>query len=196
MILVRALARLVTFLLLLALAVAGLAAAVFSIRGGDRPLSLPALADNLRLPELRDTVGDYLGQLEVAGNVALISLLAGLGAVVLGLLLLLGALRRGRERLVIVDRTGGGVLAARRRALGQLAVALAEQVRGVAAAKVRVRTSRRGRGKLRLTVTHPRDSSPGEVRGAATEALQPLSGGFGVKTKVKPRTGESGQRVQ
>jgi len=195
-ILVRALARLVTFLLLLALAVAGLAVAVFSIRGGDRPLSLPALADNARLPQLRDTVGDYLGQLEGAGNVALISLLCGLGAILLGLLLLIGALRGGRERLVIVDRTGGGVLAARRRALGQMAVALAEQVRGVVAAKVRVRTSRRGRGKVRLTVTHPRDNAPAEVKRAATDALQPLTGGFGVKAKVQPKLGESGQRVQ
>ncbi len=196
MILLRALARLVTFLLLLALALAGLAAAIFSIRGGDKPLSLPALADNLRLPQLRDTVGDYLTQLETPGNVALISLLCGLGAILLGLLLLLGALRGARERLVIVDRTGGGVLAARRRALGQMAVALAEQVRGVAAAKVRVRTSRRGGGKVRVTVTHPRDSAPAEVRRATTDALQPLTGGFGVKAKVQAKLGESGQRVQ
>ena len=196
MILIRALARLVTFLLLLALALAGLAVAVFSIRGGDRPLSLPALADNVRLPQLRNTVGDYLGQLEGPGNIALISLLAGLAAILLGLLLLLGALRGSRERLVIVDRTGGGVLAARRRALGQMAVGLAEQARGVVGAKARVRTSRRGRGKLRLTVTHPRDSAPAEVRGATTDALQPLSSGFGVKSKVRSKLGDAGQRVQ
>jgi len=52
--LLRALARLVGFVLLLALAVAGLAAAIFSISGGDGTLSLPGLVELARLDDLSD----------------------------------------------------------------------------------------------------------------------------------------------
>ncbi len=130
MILLRALARLITFVLLLALAVTGLVVAIFSIRGEDRPLSIPALAENLRLHDLRETVGDFLDQLEAPGDIALLSALCGLGALLLGLMLLAGALSSRKERLMVLEREGGTTLAARRRPLGQVAAALVEQANG------------------------------------------------------------------
>lgn len=197
MILLRALARLVTFLLLLALSITGLAVAIFSIRGDDRPLSLPALADNVRLPQLRDTVGDFFAQLEAPGNVALLSLLAGAAAVLLGVLLLVGALSSRKERLVVLERNEAGTLAARRRPLGQVAAALAEQARGVVTTSVKVRTRRRGRGgRVEVTALHPRDASPDEVRSAAGESLASLTGPFGLRSRIRPQLGERGARVQ
>ena len=197
MILLRALARLTTFLLMVVLSVVGLAVAVFSVRGDERPLSLPALADNVRLPSLRDTVGDFLGQLEGPGNVALMSLLGGIAAVALGILLLIGALSSRRERLVLLQRGAEGTVAARRRPLGQVAAALAEQARGVVTTSVKVRTNRRGRGgRVEIVALHPRDQSADEVRGAATESLSSLTGPFGLRSRVRPRYGEKGARVQ
>ena len=100
MIALRALARVVSFLLLAALALVGLAAAVSCIGSGDGTLSLPWLADQARLPELRDEVGGWLDRLEADGPVAWRSALGGLAAMLLGLLLLAGAarLRRGRQQ--------------------------------------------------------------------------------------------------
>ena len=62
MIMIRALGRLLTLLLLVALALAGLTVAIFSIGSDDSTVSLPALAGYLRLPELSDTVGGWLEQ--------------------------------------------------------------------------------------------------------------------------------------
>jgi len=92
--LLRALARLVTFLLLLALAIVGLAVAV---------LGLSWLAELVGLPTLEKEAGRLLGAVEADGSVAVVSALSGLGAMVLGVLLLIGALTPRRERLVVLD---------------------------------------------------------------------------------------------
>lgn len=195
----RALTRAVTFLLLLVLAAAGLAAAVFSTMGDNDTFSLPRLARHLHLPELRGVVGDYLGALEASGHTAWISVAAGAGAVLLGLALLAGALAPRRERLVVLDEDSDGArLAVGRRPLSQIAAVLADQQRGVTQTKARVRPRRLGRrGLLHVSVFHPRNQVSEQVAARVSEAVGQLGEAFGLKTSVRARRGERGRaRVQ
>lgn len=186
MLLLQALARLVTFLLLVALALAGLALAVFSIGGGEATISLPGLAELIRLDILRDSVGDLLANVEDGGSIETVSALAGLGAVALGCLLLLGAFGSRRERLVTLPHDGDGELAARRRPLGHMAVALADQVRDATPTKVRVRASRRGPGgRMDVAVDHPKTAEGVADRTAGS--LEPLTKPFNLKANVRAR---------
>jgi len=196
MILLRALLRLVTFVLLVVLAVAGLAAAVFSIQGGTGGLSLPKLAEYARLPAVRDRTGDLLSAVEASGGVARYSLLAGALAVLLGLLLLIAALVPRRERLVELERGDDGTLNARRRPLAQAARALVEPARGVTEAKVRARARRRGGGTLRVRALRTRPAQDAAIRASIAERLQPLTQPFKLKTTVRVREADRGARVQ
>lgn len=93
----RLAARLVGFLLLVALAVAGLALAIFTIDGGIDGLSLPHLAELLGMPSFRDSVGGLLDDLEASG-VDGKPLLGGIGAILVGVLLLVGVFADRPER--------------------------------------------------------------------------------------------------
>jgi hypothetical protein len=195
--LLRALARLVALVLFVVLALAGLTAAVFTIQGGDRPLSLPGLAQHIRLSEVRENVGDYLDRLEEDGSLARKSALAGAGAVAAGVLLLLGILSPRRKRVVVFDDGGNGRLAARRRKLAEAAEALAGQVRGVTDAKADVRpSSRLRRGRLRVKVAHGRNQRQGEIRERVLSAVSPLVEASGLKPRVEAKVGERGARVE
>lgn len=195
--LLRAIARLVTFVLLVVLAACGLAIAVFSI-GGSRTgdFNLPGLARLVHLGDLRDQVGELLHDLTGPGPVAGITALCGLAAVALGLLLLVGALWPRRERLVILQRSEEGTLAARRRVLARVAGALAEQTRGVTAIKVRVRPGRRRGGRLAVRADHSRTQQPQDVRQRTQLALAPLTEPFGLRARITPRLGQRSRRVE
>ena len=181
MVLLQTLVRLISFALLVVLALAGLAAAVFAVVG------LTQLGDLAALDSFRDTVGGFLRALEADGPTAVVAALAGLGGLLLGLLLLAGILIPRRERLVTLERSPEGVLAARRRTLGQVAGALAEQTRGVTEAKARVRPRRRGGGTVRLRATRTRPSDSKQVKDAVGEQLRSLTGPFALKAKVAVR---------
>lgn len=192
----RALARLVTFLLLVALALAGLATAVFSLGSGSGDFSLPGLARLLHLPDLRDQVGTLLGSVEASGSPAAVTALSSTGAVVLALVLLAGALWPRRERLVVLERGSEGTLSSRRRALSRMAAALVEQTRGVTAAKVRVLPARRRGGLLLVRAYHSRAQQPQELRDRTRQALEPLTAPFPLRARVRPRLGTRGRRVE
>ena len=188
--LARALVRLVSFVLLVVLALAGLALAIFCIGTGTTGPSLGGLASVLSLASLRDTVGAWLEQLEADGSVAVVAAGCGLAAMLLGLLLLAGVLVPRRERLVNLSRSDGGVLAARRRPLSRAAAALVEQVRGVTAARVRVRPRRRAGGRLTVRASRTRAADPGQLQGAVREQLRDLAEPFKLKPRVAvPRRG-------
>jgi hypothetical protein len=195
--LLRAIVRLVTFVLLVVLAVSGLAIAVFSI-GGSRTgdFNLPGLARLVHLSDLRDQVGELLHDLEGPGSVAGITALCGLAALALGLLLLVGALWPRRERLVILQRSEGGTLAARRRVLGRVAGTLVEQTRGVTATKVKVRPGRQRGGRLAVRADHSRTQQSQDVRQRTQLALAPLTEAFGLRARITPRLGQQGRRVE
>ncbi len=180
----RVLVRLVGFLALAALAVAGIVLAVFCIGTGTGGPSLGRLARLLHLASLRATVGHWLGQLEASGSVAVIAGLCGLGAVLLGLLLLAGIFVPRRERLVTLAQGEHGTLAARRRPLAQVAAALVEQVRGVTQARVRVRPLRRPGGRLAVRASRTRPSDPRQVQSAVRDQLRGLTEPFKLKARV------------
>jgi hypothetical protein len=192
--LARALVRLVSFLLLTILAVAGIVLAVFCIGTGTSGPSLGHLASILHLTTVRDTVGHWLGQLQSSGSVAVLAGLCGLGAILLGLLLFAGLLVPRRERLVTLVSDGEGALAARRRPLAQAAQTLVEQVRGVTEARARVHPRRRTGGRLRVRASRTRTTDAGQVRGAVTEQLSELTDPFALTARVEVT--RRGARVQ
>ena len=192
--LARALVRVVTVLLLVLLAFAGLALAIFCIGTGTSGPSLGGLAGMLNLDEVRDDVGGWLARLEAPGSVAVIALLCGLGAMLLGLFLLAGLLVPRRERLVTLTSDARGTLAARRRALGQAAAALVEQTRGVTRARVRVRPRRRTGGRLTVRAERVRPADPRELQGQALEKLRGLTDPFKLKARVE--VARRGARVE
>jgi len=193
----RTLAGLIGFLLLVILALAGLAAAVFSLQGGEETLSYHNLAHLLHLDDLDAELGAWLSALEADGPTAAIAALAGAGAVVLGIALLVGALVPTRERLIILRRDQRGDVAARRRAVGQAAAALAEQSRDVMSAKAKVRPRRRGAGgNLRVTANHARTVGNREVAAAVRERLDALADALSLHVRVRGRVPRRGGRVR
>ncbi len=194
MILLRALARLITFLLLLLLGLAGLTVAIFSIQSGLTGLSLPQLADWSHLADLRDTVGHGLRDLET-GAVNWVAALAGLGAVLLGVLLLAGILVPRRERTVSLRTDEAGTVNARRRALGQAAESLVGQVRGIADANVKAKSRRRGGGTLRVRAHRIRAADADQLETTVVDRLTTLTGPFALNARVDVRDAERGNRV-
>ncbi len=189
MILALALVRLVSFLLLLALAVLGLAVAVAAVNPGG-------VTELVGLPQLRDAVGGWFSDLAASGPIALASALGGAGAVLLGLVLLAGLLVPRRERLVRLASGDSGTISARRGPLAQIAGHLAEQVRGVTSSRTKVKSRRRGGGRLKVRVDRPRTAPPRAIKQAVAEQLENLAGPFKLKASVQTRLGEKGKRVQ
>lgn len=193
--LARLVARLLAVALLIALAVAGLAIAVFSIQSGTAALSLPELAKVVGLPALRDSLGDLLGAVEASGPIALLSALGGFGAVLLGLFLLLGVLAGRTERLFTADESVEGTVAAKGRPLASVAVALAEQTRGVVEAKARARPSRGG-GSVSVEAAHRKAEGAEDLTARVESQLAPLRSGFGLRTRTRAVEGGKGRRVE
>lgn len=191
MLLLHALVRVLSFLLLLALALLGGAVALFCLQSGTDGLSLPNGAKLLGLSAVWDDLGTGLQTVEAGEALAV---LIGFGALALGLLLLLGVFVPRRERLVRV--AGDDPVAARRRPLAQAATALAEQAEGITTAKAKVRPGRRTGGRLKLSARVAASSSPDAARTAVEQGLEPVAGPFGLKTRVRVVPGGKGRRVQ
>jgi len=184
--LARLLARLVGIALLWLTALAGIAAAIFSIQGAHGTLSLPGLASDIRLPVVRAQVGGFLAHLAAPGSVAIIALLCGVGAILAGLLLLAGTWLSPRPRRIVLERTRAGSLGALRRPLALAAAARAEQPEEVRRARARARARRRGDGgRVRV---HARAAMPAgrrQARGSATAAVAALADGLPLRIRVK-----------
>jgi hypothetical protein len=194
----RALTRLVGSLLMLALALLGLGVALYCFDGfislgSSRPDRL------LGLPGLRRHVGHFLDQLAAPGPTAALALLCGLGAMIVGGLLLYGTLRPSRQRLAVLERDAdGGTLAARPNALRAMARALAGQAVGATAIKrPKLGLSRRGgRGRLTVTASRSETTDPQALVRAVADQLEPISGPFKLRPRVRVRLGERRERVQ
>lgn len=191
----RLAAQLVALVLLITLATAGLAVAVFSIQGGSEDFSLPELSRILSLPALEDSAGDLFTSLEASGPIALLTITCSLATIAVALLLLLGVLSGREERLFIADESEEGTLVAKRRPLASIAVALAEQARGVTGARASA-TPGRGGGSIDVHVTHRRSSNGAESGRNVESQLSPLRNGFALKTRVRADQGSAGQRVE
>ncbi len=198
MALLRAFARMVGVIWILVLALFGLGVAMYCV---DALVGLGSIRPDrlLGLPGVRDHVGRFLDQVAAPGPTAALALLCGVGAMLLGVLLLIGILGRRRQHLVILerhDRTGS--IAARRRPLGEMARALAEPVHGATSVKrPKLMLSQRGtRGTLKLDATRTRTTDPRELQTSIEQAVEPITEPFGLTPRVRVRIGEPGHRVQ
>jgi len=192
----RALAALIGLLLLIVVAAAGLAAAIFSLQAGDGTLSLSQLASLLSLHGVRDSVSGWLTGLEADGPVAVVAALSGAGAVLLGLGLLIGALVPRRERLLIIERSAQGVLSAKRRAAASALGDLVQQPRVVLAAKVRVLPRRRAiGGRARVKLVHAQTAEASRVLAAARGASEPLAEQLSLRLRTRRRAPRRAPRV-
>ena len=187
--LLKPIARLVTFVMLVALAVIGLLVAVSGIVG------VASVAEVLGIPELRDEIGGWLQSIDGPSELPRGTALLALGAILVALLLLAGVFGRTPDRLLVLEERDGGTLGARPRPLGQAAEALIGRIRGVTDRRVRVR-ARRGSGRLDVKATHTRAIEAPAVESEVSSALAPLSEAFGMKTRVKPQLAEDGRRVE
>jgi hypothetical protein len=198
MLLLRALTRLIGVLLMLALALLGLGIALYCLDalvnvGSARPDRL------IGLPSIHRHIGHFLDQLAAGGPTAGLALLCGLGAMLLGILLLVGALGSRKQRLAVLERdTESGNLAARPSTLREMSRALAEQTPGATSVRrPKLALSRRGNsGRLKVTASRTRASDPREIEPALKERLGPISEPFRLKPRVRVRVGERGDRVQ
>lgn len=195
--LLRSLSRLVAVCLCAGLALAGLALAVFSI-GGDGTISLPALARDLHLPGLVDAAGDQLRRLESGDRpIAWLPLLCGAAAAVGGLALLAGVLLRRRERLFVLEQSDEGRLAARRKPLARLLVALAEQSRGVTQATARLHPRhRRPGGRLTISASRSMTTTDADAVARTSRAIAPVADAFALRTRVHARAGTGSGRLE
>jgi hypothetical protein len=198
MMVLRALTRLVGALLMVVLALVGLGVAMYCFDGF---ISLGAARPDrlLGLPSVRRHVGHFLDQLAAPGPTAALALVGGLAAMLLGLILLYGTLRPARQRLAVFKRdVEGGRLAAKPGTLRSMARARAEQASGVTSVKrPKVALSRRGgRGRLKVTASRTETSGREQVHHAVEGQLEPISGPFNLRPRVRVRVGERGERVQ
>ena len=194
--LLRLLAAVLGFLLLVVIAVGGVAVAIFCIRGGTATLSLHHLASLVSLPDLRDKIGPFLASLEADGPAAALAALCGAGAILLGIGLLIGALVPRRERILILERSDRGTIAARRRAAGNALADLAEKPREVLGAKAKVRPNRKrpgGRARLKLTEAAGTDERPKAEQARAD--LKDLAGALSLKLNTVSRRPRRGGRT-
>lgn len=192
MLLLKALVGLLAFLLLLALALGGLAAAIFSIAGDGATLSLGQLAEWLHLPGLRDEVGDLLVRLEDDDVPDGWSLLGGALSVLVGILLLFGLFGRRRARAVPLEPTGH--LRARRRALADVVSDLAGRAPGVSAVRTRVRGRRQA--VVAVDAAHTPRVSSEEAQRSVGLLMTELTATGSVRPKVRARPGDGGERVR
>ncbi|MDQ6746248.1 MAG: hypothetical protein M3Z27_09590 [Actinomycetota bacterium] len=197
MLLLKALARLVGMIWMLALALLGLGIALYCL---DAFISLGSVRPDrlLGLPGIRRHVGHFLDQIAAHGPTAALALLCGLGAMLIGCLLVRGTLGSRRQRLAVLEHDAdNGTLAARPGTLRDMARALAEQATDASGVKrPKLSLSRRGRrGRLKVTASRPATSDPREVQNELKGRLEPISEPFHLKPRVRVRLGEPGERV-
>ena len=197
MVLLRVLSRVIGMLLIVVLALVCLGVALYCL---DALISLGSIRPDrlLHLPSVGHHVGHFLNQIAAPGTTADLALAGGVVAMLVGLVLLAGILRSGRERLVVLDSGRNGSLAARPRTLRAMAQALAEQAAGTTSIqRPKLKLSRRGsRGRLIVTASRSRTSDPRKVEAAVNRQLEPISGPFHLRARVHVREGQRGERIQ
>ena len=193
MLLLKALARLTELLLMAALALIGLGVGLYCLSllislGSARPDRL------LHLPVVRARVGHFLAQLAAPGPTAILALLGGIAAVVIGLGLLAGLLGSRRERLLVVEdgRDGDGGLYVRQRTVSRMVRAETVLAPGVTAVKrPKVHLARSGRrGRVRVLAARGADPDPGTVDAAVHGRVDPVLEPLGLRGDIRVRLDE------
>ena len=185
--LLRALARLLEALLMLAIAALGIGIGLYCLSGlisigSARPDRL------LHLPVVRRHVGRYLQQIVAPGSTATLALLGGVAAVIIGLALLIGLLGSRRERLIVIDDDDDrGGLYARPRTVTQMVRTLIESTPGVTGVRrPRVRLRRNGlRGSVNVNAQRGADPDLETVANSLHARLDPLAESLHLKPNVR-----------
>jgi hypothetical protein len=198
MLLARTLARLAGAIWIVVIALFGLGVALYCF---DALVSLGSVRPDrlVHLSSIGRHVGRFLAQVAAPGTTAALALLCGLGAMAIGVLLLVGTLRSSRRRLAVLDADSTrGTVAARPRVLGDMSRHLAQQTEGSTGVKrPRLSLSRNGRrGRLRVRSTRTRASDPRTVKQALTAAVAPVAEPFGLKARISVKLAEGRGRVQ
>lgn len=181
----RALTRLLALVVLPVLGLVSLGFALAAILGSSTARSL---AESAQLTAAWREVGTFLSDTAPAGGQTV--LLAAAGALLAGIVLLIGALAPARDREVPL--TGDGDLTVRRRALRSAAASLAGDVRGTTDTKVRLRTRRlRSGGRLRIAATRSPRAEAAPITHTLKERIAPIADAFALRTKVSARVGKS-----
>jgi hypothetical protein len=189
MLLLRAFARLIEVLLMIAIALVGIGIGLYCLGllislGSARPDRL------LHLSSVRDHVGHFLTQTAAPGSVATLALLGGIVSVIIGALLLLGLLGSRREHVLVIetDAERGG-LYARTRALSRMARDEAERAPGVLAVKrPKVKLRRSGHhGRLKIRASRGPDPELAVVDDAVHERLDPFAESLHLTPDVRVR---------
>ena len=189
MLLLKALSRLVEMLLMAVIALIAIGVGLYCLNGlislgSARPDRL------LHLPTVRRHVGHFLHQLTYPGSLAVLALVCGVVAVIIGLLLLVGLLGSRRERLLVLEHDSDqGDLAARTRTVSQMIRAETLHAPGVTGAKrPKVSVSRTGEGaRLKVLASRGPDPDAATVDEALHERLDPISEHFHLKPNIRVR---------
>jgi hypothetical protein len=195
--LARALTRLAGVALAIAVALLGLGVALYCFDGA---ISLgDARPDRLaHLPAARRHVAHFLAQIAAPGTTAGLALVCGLGAMAIGVALIIGLIGPRRPGVAVLRDDGGdGRLAARPGPLRDMARALAGQAEAATGVRrPKLALARRGGGRLRVIAAHGADGDPAEIRREVRERLEPITEPFGLRTQVAVRAGDAGERVR
>ncbi|HEY3772684.1 MAG TPA: hypothetical protein VGL69_06820 [Solirubrobacteraceae bacterium] len=193
MLLLKVLARLVELLLMAAIALTGLGIGLYCFSllislGSARPDRL------LNLPVVRARIGHFLAQLAAPGPTALLALLGGIAAIMIGLALLTGLLGSRRERLLVVEDNleGDGGLYVRQRTVKQMVRAETVLAPGVTAVKrPKIRLARSGRtGRVKVLAARGAHPDAGTVDAAVHERVDPVLEPLGLRGDVRVRLDE------
>jgi hypothetical protein len=189
MLLLKAFSRLVEMLLMAAIALFGLGVGMYCLNGlislgSARPDRL------LNLPLVRHDIGHFLAQLAAPGPVAVLALICGVGAVVIGLLLLRGLLGTRRERLLMIEPDPErGDLTARPRTISRMAREVSERTEGVTSVRrPRLHLTRNGRrGKLKVLAARGPGSDAATVDQALHDSVDPITQGLHLAGNLRVR---------
>ncbi len=188
MLLLKAFARLVELLLMVAIALVGIGVGLYCLGG---LISLGSARPNrlLHLPRIRRHVGHFLARVTAPGDVALLALLLGVAAILAGLLLLVGLLGTRRERLLVVERDAEGDLLARPRTVSQMVRDEATRAPGVTDVKrPRVRLARSGqRGRLRLLASRGPEADAAQTDAAVHARVDPIIEPLNLRGNIRVR---------
>ena len=193
MLALKAFARLVELALMAAIALVGIGIGLYCLDGlislgSTRPDRL------VHLPVVRAHVAHFLTRLGTPGPTAILALLGGVVAVIVGLGLLVGLLGSRRERLLILDeddRTGGG-LYVRPRTVSRIAREETRQAPGVTAVRrPRVRLARSGRhGRLKVLASRGPDPDAATVDASVHERIDPIAENLHLRSDIRVRLAE------
>ncbi|MDO9407982.1 DUF6286 domain-containing protein [Patulibacter sp.] len=182
----RGLNRLLALIVLPLLGLVALAFAVAAIAGES---SARSLADSTRLTDAWAEVGTFLQETAPRGETVVV--LAGVGAILVGLIVLIAALAPTRDRELHL-KDGDPDLGIRRRALRGALQSRTGRVRGVTGVSVRLKPRRRKvGGTVRVRATRTPRGDAKAIDATYTERMAPISDAFGLRTKVQSSVGSS-----